>query len=38
LRDKIKSRRTVMQERGIEDVKAEMAEIEAEDRSVGVSG
>ncbi len=30
LRDKIKSRRTVMQERGIEDVKAEMAEIEAE--------
>jgi len=30
LRDKIKSRRTVMQERGIEDVNAEMAEIEAE--------
>ncbi len=37
LRDKIKSRRTVMQERGIEDVKAEMAEIEAEGRSVCVS-
>jgi SPP1 family phage portal protein len=33
LRDKIKSRRTVMQERGIEDIKAEMAEIEAEGRS-----
>lgn len=30
LRNKIKSRRTIMQERGIEDVDAEMAQIEAE--------
>jgi hypothetical protein len=30
LRSKIKSRRTVMQERGIEDIDAEMARIEAE--------
>jgi len=33
LRNKIKSRRKVMEERGIEDIEAEMAQIEAESQS-----
>jgi hypothetical protein len=36
LRNKVKSRRTVMQERGIEDADAEMAQIKAEDGAVSL--